>query len=121
MKEYLLAINDFNLPKSLDGIETDIILIIRLLLLDPGTYQSHPNMGVGLVSKWRYSDAERLSDLEEEIQKQITAYLPYLAAISVSVKYQKKYIVIDIDTSSYVLRLRTNEEQTTLYISDILV
>ena len=120
MKEQLLSINDFNIPKSLEGIEADIIMIIRLVMLDPGTFQSHPNMGVGLVSKWRYSSAEDLSNLEDEIQKQISVYLPHLVTTSVAVRYQGRCIVMDIATSSYTMQFKTDEEITILYLKDIL-
>lgn len=120
MKEQLLAIDDFDMPKNIEGIETDIVLLIRLIMLEPGTFQSHPSMGVGLVNKWRYSDSNDLSDLEDEIYRQISKYLPHLMATSVSVKYQSRYIIINIATESYTLVLRTNEDVDTLYIKDIL-
>lgn len=120
MREQLLAIDDFDMPKNIEGIETDITMLIRLIMLEPGTFQSHPGMGVGLVSKWRYSDSTKLSNLEDEIYKQISEYLPHLMATSVVVRYQSKCIIIDIITESYTIIFRTNEDVDTLYIKDIL-
>ena len=55
MKEYSISINEFNKPKEYDGINSLYITLIRLILLEPGTYQTNPNMGVGIVSRFRYS------------------------------------------------------------------
>ena len=46
MKEFVISTNAFELPKILEGNEAEYTLIIRLLLLEPGTNQNHPDMGI---------------------------------------------------------------------------
>ena len=76
VKEYFLKTNSKNQPYVAEDFEARSTLLIRLILLDPGTYQTHPLMGVGLVSRWRYTDIDRLSELKSEIIKQAREYLP---------------------------------------------
>ena len=55
VSEPLMSINKFNKPKVLQEPDSGVIRIVRLILLEPGTIQTHPDMGVGIVSKFRYS------------------------------------------------------------------
>ena len=50
-KEYLLSINEFVQPKVLSGDSAAFADIIRLFLLEPGTNQTHPDMGIGIRSR----------------------------------------------------------------------
>lgn len=63
--------------------------LVRLILLEPGTIQSHPNMGVGLTSKYRYMDVDdACRDLKTEIQQQIVTYMPELSGVEIDIKPQ---------------------------------
>jgi hypothetical protein len=80
--------------------------IIQLILLEPGKYQSHPNMGVGIRSKYRYNDRESfIIDLQSDITNQITTYLPELTGVSVSLTHNDHVlgIIIDTSTGTYVV------------------
>ena len=54
MKEHLMSINNTQTPKVLDGSMAEKMCIMRLILMEPGLYETHPKMGVGLVSKYRF-------------------------------------------------------------------
>jgi hypothetical protein len=56
ISEFGFSVDEFNNPKVYKNAEAVSTLLVRLLLLEPGTIQSHPNAGVGLISRYRYSD-----------------------------------------------------------------
>lgn len=103
VEEHLFSLNKFSTPKILQGDVAVYILIARLILLEPGTIQSHPHMGVGIVSKYRYADESSVSALINDIQNQMAAYLPELQYAQVDVKYEKGAfkIFITIDNVVY--------------------
>lgn len=85
ISEYAFSVDDFNNPKVFKDAEAVMVLLTRLLLLEPGTYQSHPDMGVGLISRYRYSVEGNASRLQSDIQQQIQKYLPELQGTNVTV------------------------------------
>ena len=101
IREYSLKVNDFNEPKMYEKQQALMLLLTRLILLEPGTFQSHPDMGVGLISNFRYrvDDGSLVSDLKSRIQSQINTYLPFLDGVNVLVEIHDKsfYVTIGID------------------------
>lgn len=101
LKEPLMTINQFQRPIELEGTDAQIMLITRLILLDPGTIQTHPDMGVGLVSLYRYTVDVDLDKLRNRIQSQISEYLPMFTTVQVrvdlNVNEHTLYIYIDSD------------------------
>lgn len=111
MNEYLLSTNKYNKPTILKDHDTVNTLLIRLLLLNPGSMPLHPNMGVGLVSKWRYSDMSKIPELESEIEKQISTYLPMLLPARVEISENQevdKEIIINITVDNVVYSYATD-------------
>lgn len=105
MREQVLSIDSFNNPLTLEDKYAVATIIIRLILLEPGKIQSHPKMGIGLTTKWRYCDEEELSNLEREIKEQMATYIPQLSVNDVIVYYNNKYLMIQIvlqDNTTYV-------------------
>ena len=103
-EEYSFSIDDFENPKVYKNPEAVAVLLTRLLLLEPGTIQSHPEMGVGLYSKYMYSvNGINVSNLKKDTQKQIVTYLPDYQSASVNVNQDKEtiYITIEIDSTIY--------------------
>jgi hypothetical protein len=96
-----MTINQFQRPIELEGTDAQIMLIIRLILLDPGTIQTHPDMGVGLVSLYRYTVDVDLDKLRNRIQSQISRYLPMFTTVQVrvdlNVNEHTLYMYIDSD------------------------
>lgn len=85
-KEYTLSINEFIQPKVLSGDQAAYTNIIRLFLLDPGTNQTHPEMGIGIRSRYRFSDTSEISKLREEVKTQMQTYLPNLLTMDVQIE-----------------------------------
>lgn len=126
MKEHVLSLNDFNMPKVFDSSEANYILIVRLILLEPGTFQSHPKMGVGIKSRYRYNNDENfLTQLQNDISNQINSYLPSLAMTNIILTNKANKLGIIIDTSDGVYALaydaNTNKIETAAsYVLDDL-
>ncbi|WP_301066618.1 hypothetical protein [uncultured Duncaniella sp.] len=91
--EATLSKDEFNQPKVLKNAEAIACLLTRLLLLEPGTIQSHPNMGVGLVSNYRYSTNSE-ADLQQRFTKQIETYLPQYQGAEIRVQEKDRVLVI---------------------------
>ena len=74
--EPLLSVDKYYKPLVAEGDNYATLMLIRLILLEPGTFQTHPNMGVGLVSNFRYSTEVDMVTLSNTIKDQIMTYLP---------------------------------------------
>ena len=106
MKEHVLSLNDFGMPKVFDADDAMYVMIIRILLLEPGTFQSHPEMGVGIRSRYRYKSGEDiLISLQNDIINQINKYLPELTAVDVTLTMQGQVLGIIINTNNAFSKL----------------
>lgn len=85
-KEYLLSINEFVQPKVLKGESAAFIDILRLFLLEPGTNQTHPDMGIGIRSRYRFSDTSEIGKLKQEVKDQIQTYIPNLLIMDIQIE-----------------------------------
>lgn len=106
MEAHVLSLNDFNMPKVFNASDSAYVHIIQLILLEPGKYQSHPTMGVGIRSKYRHNNEDNfLIDLKSDITNQIETYLPELVDVSVSLTHNNHIlgIIIDTSTGTYVV------------------
>ena len=106
MEAHVLSLNNFNMPKVFNASDSAYVHIIQLILLEPGKYQSHPNMGVGIRSRYRYNTEDSfLIDLKSDITNQIMTYLPELTDVSVSLTHNNQIlgIIIDTTTGTYVV------------------
>lgn len=74
-KEYMLSYDTFNQPTVIEGALAEAFLLARLILLEPGSDPLHPEMGVGIKSRFRYS-VDNLDNLKTEIIRQKSLYLP---------------------------------------------
>lgn len=114
--EYGLAIDDFLNPVKYKGKDAIEVLLCRIILLEPGTYETHPNMGVGIVSRYRYMPNTELGTLREDITQQIATYLPWLYGVEVQttipsqgkirivIKANEQIFALTYDTSSANLK-----------------
>lgn len=117
MKDFLMSVNKFEKPVVVSDKDAIYVLLIRLMRLNPGDIQIHPDMGVGIVEKWRYISMDKLYMLEETIQEQIEKFLPMLQGAKVSVRQSKgdpKAIVIDIVLDKSLFKFKANEKEVTL-------
>lgn len=113
MEAHLLSLNDFYKPKVLSAADAGYMHIIYLILLSKGKYQSHPDMGVGIRERYRYSNSDSLLiDLENDIKNQIEKYLPELQLINISLNIRNNVlgIIIDTTTGAYVLAYDRNKD-----------
>ena len=75
-REYLLKFDDFGNGKIFTDQQAIACLLTRLIVLEPGTNPLFPEMGVGIVSKYRYVTEDHENDLRKDIRNQISRYLP---------------------------------------------
>ena len=91
MKEHVLSINDFNMPKVFDENDSNYVLLIRLILLEPGKFQSHPTMGIGIKSRYRFNNNEDFMDsLRSDLRNQINKFLPWIVTTEITITRKEK-------------------------------
>ena len=71
LKEYTLDVNAYGTPLDYKNFNALGTLIMRLILLEPGTITHSPKMGVGLISKYRYMQSDKLDTFVNEVKNQI--------------------------------------------------
>lgn len=111
-REYLLSTNEYNKPTVLEGADAVAQIIVQIILLEPGTLRNHPELGVGLVSKYRYNFSENLTQLQTDIKNQIYTYLPEFEAVNVKITLKKSgelNLNIQIDSMVYAYELYVDE------------
>lgn len=101
--EYVASVDQFGKPIIYKNKQAIGMLLMRLLLLEPGSDPLHPDMGVGLRS-YRYSMGKR-AELETRIKDQINTYLPDFQSSNVTIINTPDKIAnieITIDNNLYV-------------------
>lgn len=111
LKEYVFSSNDFKQPKEVIGKKAVALLIIRLILLEPGTDMMRPKMGVGLVSRFRYMFPERLQQLKQDIYEQMTTYLPNYSTAPIVLRMEDSKLYIDIQIDDTVYKYVMDEQE----------
>ena len=115
ISEFSFSVDDFKSPKVYKDPKAVAVLLTRLLLLEPGTIQSHPEMGVGLYSNFMYGmEGTTASNLKSSIQKQITTYLPDFQSLNVSVVQKEDILYITVEIDGYVYGFVYNSDKQTL-------
>lgn len=110
--EYLLTTDEFNNPKVLEGKDAISQLLIHLILLEPGTYASRPTMGVGLVSRYRYTSEENLDVLKQDIEDQISTYLPEFSGVKVTLELDtESQLIINIEINGTIYKYETSKQE----------
>lgn len=120
LNEYTLSVDKFKRPNIKTGNDAIYLLLIRLLLRIPGSSQTHPDMGVGLIERYRYMDMDKLNDLQTEVSNQIAKYLPSLNAVTVQVEQISSLdirISIKVDNTLYIFNTDFNNQ--ILKLSDL--
>lgn len=111
--DYPLSINKINLPKELENIDALTLYLKKLIIMDKGTYESNPNMGVG-IRNYRYDDPSNLLLLKNEIEDQIMKFLPYFSTIDVNVEYNNKTAYFKIILDKNIFSFKTSTSTYTL-------
>lgn len=81
--EPLLSVDKYYKPLVAEGENYSTLLLVRLILLEPGMFQTHPDCGVGLVSRFRYASDVDMVKLSNDIKDQIMKYLPQFTFVNV--------------------------------------
>lgn len=123
-REYLIDTDDFNQPKIVYGKKAIGILMCRLLLLEPGTNPMRPEMGVGIVSKYRYMFPDNLIELKRDILNQLSRYLFPYQRINITMwvetdKTLRMDIIINDDTYKYVIEEQEDNRITLQELLDL--
>ena len=117
-REYLLTTNRFKEPSVVNGKEAIGLLLLRLIMLDPGTDPLHPDMGVG-IRNFRYG-MDIKETLKKRITEQIDTYLPYFSDATVSLIWAPDHtlnVEIYYDGIAYVYE--TGQTSNPITLSDI--
>lgn len=122
MKEYLLSTDNFTNPKVVKDTDAAGILLIRILIMVPGTNPLHPAMGVGLGTIYRYIMEDDLPSLETRISDQITTYLPpEFASVKVKLSISNDKclkVSMAVDNTEFIFNTATME--TPVQVSESL-
>lgn len=111
LKEYNLSTDDFKQPKISYGKTAVGVLIIRLLLLEPGTNPNRPEMGVGLISKYRYMFPDKLGELKNNIYDQLNRFLFPYQKIAISMEVNDKCLILQISIDDTTYKYVTEEQE----------
>lgn len=102
-REYLCSIDNFNKPVVYSKQKSIALLLVRLILLEPGSDPLHPDMGVG-IRRYRYS-MNTLDELKKRVENQINTFLPCFRASSVEIEITEDRLCninITVDDTIYV-------------------
>jgi hypothetical protein len=125
VRDYLLGLDDLHQPKVVDMSiikpnewNSAILMIARLILLIPGTYEDQPELGIDIRGRYRFAFEDELYQLNQDIENQVTRYLPEFELVSVNTYYKSKelkgFIVIDITLNQVTYRLLYNVNENLL-------
>ena len=113
--EYTMSINKIKRPIVLTDKDAIYVLLVRLALLEPGTNQAFPTMGLGLRSKYRYSFADNLQALINDYKGQIETYLPSLQLVEITGKVEDKTLLLKVNIDNQIIYpILINTETMTL-------
>jgi len=117
-REYLASIDKFKKPKIVNGESSIGLLILRLLLLEPGSDPLHPEMGVA-IRRFRYTMEDELDALKKEISQQMSTYLPDFDADVKLTPNPDKTLKIEIMIDEVSYELDTSVLDNTVSLSDL--
>lgn len=109
ISELDFCLNSFRQQKVLTDDDAYVQDIRRLITMKPGTFQSDPDMGIG-ISQYRFADMDLLTagELSDRIESQIRNYIPQVPLESVNIqmlKIQNGFVLyIDIAVTSAKIR-----------------
>lgn len=112
--EFCFSVDDFQDPKRYTNAEAIATLLVRLLILEPGTFQSHPEMGVGLYSRYAYSVEGRAIELKNDFMGQIEKYLPQFSGVHLEVIEKDGVYYIGAEINNILFRIYYDIEHAKL-------
>ena len=114
-REFTLSVDSFNDPKVYKSPKSIQALLTRIILLNPGEIQSHPDMGVGIFTRFRFSidDGNLVSNLCSEIRNQIDTYLPMFVGAQVTAELKQKTLYGSITINNYIFQFAYDTDKNT--------
>lgn len=120
IKEQVLSVDNFNKPKELLNEKAIATQIMRLILLEKGTLQTHPDMGVGIRSRYRYAESDKMISLKYDIKNQIEQYLPSsYSTVEVNCRLSSHAIIIEITADDTLFRFIYDQSTDVFQLSEI--
>lgn len=117
-REYLCSVGQFNTPAVVEGRSAIGLLLIRLILLTPGSDPLHPTMGLG-IADYRYG-WENSEELRSALEKQIETFLPeYSDATVLIITNPDKTMNIEISIDDVVYVYDSSTAPVPITLSDI--
>lgn len=117
LKEYSLSTDSYKTPLTYKNFNAVGTLIMRLMLLEPGTITHNPEMGLGLISKYRYMQSDRAIELSQAIKDQIKDYLDNTIAVEVNIGFSnngENIMIIDMTVDQFQFRYFYDRDKLTL-------
>lgn len=107
-REYIAAVDSFRRPEVKKEKEAIAMLLLRLLLLNPGSDPLHPDMGVG-ITRYRYG-MNTLPQLEDRIDKQLRTYLPCFPSAEVKLEVtDDRLLIVNITVNDTIYIFDSND------------
>lgn len=99
--DMLMSIDEFNTPKTISNLSLINLKMVRLMLMEPGTFPDQPDRGFGLVSRYRYMQFTdgNLIELQHDLKKHIETWMPYLEGVDVVLEVKNKVLNIGISAN----------------------
>lgn len=116
-REYLCSIDNFKKPVVRNKKTAIGLLLLRIILLEPGSDPLHPDMGVG-IRRYRYTMCT-LDQLKARVKEQIETYLPCFKSSSVEItitRDKRCNIEITVDDTIYIYD--SNEAPVPIVLDD---
>lgn len=104
VSESLLSTSMYNKPMVLKDKDAVAILLLRLLIMTPGTNRQHPEMGVDVRGRYQYASEDEVDELSDEIRLQIDTYLPNFNTSTVDCTVSDKVLKISINVDGTVFK-----------------
>lgn len=121
--EYFLSVNNYLTPTEVKDEQAIYVLLVRIIIMDPGESDINPDMGVGIYTKWRYCNAEKIPELEAEITNQVCTYLPRLSGCQVSISLDSENVnlyIINIKISDILYTFKIDTLNKTVNLVNLI-
>jgi hypothetical protein len=87
LKEYVLNVNDYGTTESISDVLALAREIQTLMLIIPGTYPNHGDLGIGIQTyQFEILDSQTLSEIQRRCNTQISKYIPTSAIQNIRVE-----------------------------------
>lgn len=115
IKEYSFAVDKYNNPREFKNFNAIGVLLMRLFFIEPGSITHSPEMGIGLISKFRYMTEERLGEFKDTVKTQIRDYIDESVSVDVNVRFLPNHVMhIMLKIDKYELLFSFNSDNQTL-------